>query len=132
MNSSPEQEKLRLDKWLWAARFFKTRAIACDAVESGKVQVNGVRAKPAKALVEGDMLSIRLGPYTHEVEVLELSGKRGPASVAQKLYRETEESRKKREALAAELKAQRQGPEQKGRPTKKDRRDIERLKSGVW
>ena len=132
MSDQPEQEKLRIDKWLWAARFFKTRAVAADAVETGKVQVNGARVKPAKALGAGDMLSIRLGPYTHVIEVLALSARRGPAPEAQKLYRETEESRAKRAALALELKAQHQLPEQKGRPTKRDRRDIERFKSGAW
>ncbi|MDR0481438.1 MAG: RNA-binding S4 domain-containing protein [Gallionellaceae bacterium] len=125
-------EKLRLDKWLWAARFFKTRSIAADAIETGKVQVNGARVKPAKTLAVNDKLIIRLGPYHHEIEVLALSGKRGPAPEAQKLYRETEASRLKREALAQELKAQAVNVVQKGRPTKKDRREIERFKSGAW
>jgi ribosome-associated heat shock protein Hsp15 len=132
MNNQTEQEKSRIDKWLWAARFFKTRALAVAALETGKVQVNGARVKPAKALVAGDTLTIRLGPYTHMVEVLALSGKRGPAAEAQKLYRETEESREKRATLALELKAQAQPSDQKGRPTKKDRREIERVKGGVW
>lgn len=129
---SDDQEKLRVDKWLWAARFFKTRALAADAVETGKVQVNDVRVKPAKTIAAGDTLSIRLGPYTHVVEVLALSNQRGPAPVAQKLYSETEESRAKRAALALELKAQPEPSILKGRPTKKDRREIEQLKSGVW
>lgn len=126
------QEKLRLDKWLWAARFFKTRVLAADAVETGKAQVNGERVKPAKTIAAGDILTLRLGPYTHVVEVLALSGKRGPAPVAQKLYRETEESRAKRTALALELKAQPAPSVLKGRPTKKDRREIEQFKSGAW
>lgn len=126
-------ERARIDKWLWAARFYKTRALAVSALENGRVLVNGARVKPAKALALGDMLAIRMGPYTHEVEVLGLSGKRGPASEAQKLYRETEESRAKRAALALELKAQQQYSVLKGRPTKKDRRDIEKAKTGrVW
>jgi ribosome-associated heat shock protein Hsp15 len=126
-------DKQRLDKWLWAARFFKTRSIAADAVESGKVQVNGVRAKPAKALSVADILIIRLGPYHHEIEVLGLSNRRGPASEAQKLYRETDASKAKRETLVLELKAQAVGViVPKGRPTKKDRREIERFKSGAW
>lgn len=132
MDNPKQQEKLRLDKWLWAARFFRTRALAAAAAETGKVQVNGVRVKPAKALVAGDILAIRLGPYQHVVEVLALSGKRGPASEAQKLYRETEESRLRRAALALELKAQPRQTDQKGRPTKKDRREIEKVRSGVW
>jgi ribosome-associated heat shock protein Hsp15 len=132
MNNKTDQERLRIDKWLWAARFFKTRALAAAAVETGKVQVNGVRVKPAKALASGDALTVRLGPYQHVIEVLALSSRRGPASEAQKLYRETEESRSRRAALALELKAQAQSSDQKGRPTKKDRREIERLKNGVW
>jgi ribosome-associated heat shock protein Hsp15 len=133
MHDLTEPDKLRLDKWLWAARFFKTRSLAAAAVESGKVLVNGARVKPAKALAAGDTLSIRLGPYQHVAEVLALSSKRGPASEAQKLYRETEESRLRRAALALELKAQPQpADDQKGRPTKKDRREMERVKSGVW
>lgn len=124
--------KLRIDKWLWAARFFKTRALAVAALECGKVLVNETRVKPAKAIAPGDTLAIRLGPYLFEVEVLALSDKRGPAPQAQKLYRETDEGRSKREALAAELKAQPKASELKGRPTKRDRRDIERFKVGAW
>ncbi len=122
------QDKLRIDKWLWAARFFKTRALAVEAIECGKVLVNDVRVKPAKAVGMGDMLSIRLGPYQHMVEVLTLSSKRGPAPQAQKLYRETEESCKKREALAAELRAQPATSFLGGRPTKRDRRVIEEFR----
>ncbi|HET7832056.1 MAG TPA: RNA-binding S4 domain-containing protein [Gallionella sp.] len=131
-----ESGKLRIDKWLWAARFFKTRSLAADAVESGKVLVNAVRIKPAKAVAPGDMLEIRAGQYRYEVEVLGLSNKRGPAPEAQKLYRETEASRIQRETVAAQLKAQPQ-PVFKGRPTKRDRRQIHRFQSeneagGAW
>lgn len=133
MDNKTEQDKARIDKWLWAARFFKTRSLAVAALENGRVLVNGVRVKPAKAMAVGDMLTIRLGPYQHVVEVLALSSKRGPAPEAQKLYRETEESRARRAALAQELKAQQQYSVLKGRPTKKDRREIEKVKSGkVW
>ncbi len=133
---SDASEKLRIDKWLWAARFFKTRRLAVDALESGKVMVNGTRAKPAKAVGIGDILEIRTGKFRFEVEVLGLSGRRGGAPEAQKLYRETEDSRTQREALIARLRAQPQ-PAFKGRPTKRDRRAIERhdKKSGtggVW
>ena len=121
--------KLRIDKWLWAARFFKTRALAADAVECGKVLVNDMRVKPAKAVGVGDTLSIRLGPYQHQLQVLALSDRRGPAPAAQKLYRETEESRLRREALAAELKAQPASAFFRGRPTKRDRREIEKLRN---
>jgi len=131
-DNKTEPSKLRIDKWLWAARFFKTRALAADAVECGKVLVNDARVKPAKAVGVGDLLVIRLGPYQFVVEVLALSDKRGPAPQAQKLYKETEESRKRREVLALELKAQAQNETREGRPTKKDRRDIERFKSGAW
>ena len=131
-DNKTETSKLRIDKWLWAARFFKTRALAADAVECGKVLINDMRVKPAKAVGVDDLLAIRLGPYQFVVEVLALSDKRGPAPQAQKLYKETEESRKRREALALELTAQAQNETRDGRPTKKDRRDIERFRSGTW
>lgn len=129
--TSDELDKVRLDKWLWAARFFKTRAIAATAIETGKVEVNGERAKRAKQLQVGDSLRIRLGPYHHIVTVRGLSEIRGPAPVAAKLYEETAESIKAREAMAAQVKAAATGASyEKGRPTKKDRRDIERLRRG--
>jgi ribosome-associated heat shock protein Hsp15 len=122
-------EKVRLDKWLWAARFFKTRALAAEAVEGGKVEVNGDRPKRARPLQVGDELRIRLGPYEHIVTVRALSDRRGPATQAAGLYQETDASRSAREARALQLKSLHSlfGPE-KGRPTKKDRREIERLK----
>lgn len=131
-SEATDSTKLRIDKWLWAARFFKTRSLSADAVEGGKVLVNQARVKPAKNVTPGDMLAIRLGPYTFEVEVLALSDKRGPAPQAQLLYRETDESRKKREQLAAELKAQARPAFMKGRPTKRDRRDLDKIKVGAW
>jgi ribosome-associated heat shock protein Hsp15 len=126
MRDSDESDRLRLDKWLWAARFFKHRAQATEAVAGGKVEVNGERAKPAKALKLGDEIRLRLGPYEHIVIVRELSERRGPASAAQALYEETLESKTERERLAAQL---RMAPatfvyEEKGRPTKKDRRQL--------
>ena len=128
-----DDDKMRIDKWLWAARFFKTRALAITAIESGKVLVNEARVKPSRGLTPGNLVSVRLGPYTFVVEVLGLSGKRGPAPEAQQLYRETEESIKVREALAFERKAQAQVVTHgEGRPTKKDRREIDRFKSGAW
>jgi ribosome-associated heat shock protein Hsp15 len=135
-DSDSSSSKLRVDKWLWAARFFKTRSLSADAVESGKVLVNDVRAKPAKPIAIGDRLEIRAGKFRYEVEVLALSDKRGGAAEAQKLYRETDDSRAQREALVAHLKAQPQ-PLFKGRPTKRDRRKIEQLETrtkigGVW
>ena len=129
-DNKTEASKLRIDKWLWAARFFKTRALAADAVECGKVLINDMRVKPAKAVMVGDMLTINIGQKQYVVEVLALSNRRGPASEAQKLYRETDASRQRREAIAAELRAQPQPFFFKGRPTKRDRREIERLKKG--
>ena len=121
--------RVRLDKWLWAARFFKTRALAVDAIDSGKVEVNGERAKRAKQLQAGDSVRIRLGPYQHLVTVLALSERRGPASVAATLYEENAEGRKAREALQLQMKvAQSASGYLPGRPTKKDRRDIEKVR----
>jgi ribosome-associated heat shock protein Hsp15 len=124
-----EDGRIRLDKWLWAARFFKTRALAAEAVEGGKVDLNGDRPKRARPVQVGDEIRIRLGPYEHTVTVRALSGRRGPASEAAGLYQETEASRTKREELAIQLKSLHAvfGPD-KGRPSKKDRRDIQRLK----
>ncbi len=123
-------DKLRIDKWLWAARFFKTRSLAVDAVESGKVTMNEVRIKPAKTVGAGDMLVIRLGQYHFEIEVLGISNRRGPAPEAQKLYRETDESRARRAVIAEQNKAL-PLPTFKGRPTKRDRRDIERFETST-
>jgi ribosome-associated heat shock protein Hsp15 len=127
--SDHTDDRVRLDKWLWAARFYKTRSLAADAIAGGKVEVNGERAKRARPLQVGDEIHIRQGPYRHTVVVRELSARRGPATEAAGLYRETTESRAGREALALQLKAQHRafGPE-KGRPTKRDRREIDRLK----
>ena len=127
--SSDEISRVRLDKWLWAARFFKTRALAAAVIETGKVEVNGERVKRAKQLQVGDELHIRLGPYHHVITVRALSEHRGPATVAAGLYSETEEARKAREAMHIQVKAAQSVPGyDRGRPTKKDRRDIERLR----
>jgi ribosome-associated heat shock protein Hsp15 len=119
-------DRVRIDKWLWAARFYKTRSQATEAVDGGKVEVNGARAKPAKEVRAGDELRIRLGPYEHLVVIRGLSDRRGPASVARTLYEETPESVAAREKLREE---HRLAPamfvyEEKGRPTKKDRRAL--------
>jgi ribosome-associated heat shock protein Hsp15 len=116
---------MRIDKWLWAARFFKTRTLAALALAAGHVSVNGERAKAAKALRLGDRVLVRRPPYEHAVDVKGFSEQRGPAAVAALLYEETEESRKRRAAIAAEVKAMPQ-PRFKGRPTKKTRRDYEK------
>jgi ribosome-associated heat shock protein Hsp15 len=122
--------RVRVDKWLWAARFFKTRSIAADAIGGGKVLVGGERVKPAKLLQVGDEVRLRMGPYEHVVIVRAVSERRGPAPVAAALYEETAESRAARMKLAEQL---RMAPaafvyEDKGRPTKRDRREIERLR----
>ena len=120
--------RVRLDKWLWAARFFKTRSLAAEAIAGGKVTMQGDRVKPARPLQVGDEIAIRLGPYEHVVRVRALSERRGPATVAATLYEETAESLAARTKLAEQL---RLAPaalvyEEKGRPTKRDRREIDR------
>lgn len=130
MSTDDNTEKFRIDKWLCAARFFKTRPLAADAVECGKVHINEARVKPAKAVAPGDILNIHIGQQQYVVEVLALSNRRGPVSEAQKLYRETDESRQRRETIAAQLKAEPQPFQFRGRPTKRDRREIERFKQG--
>jgi len=127
--TSEELVRVRLDKWLWAARFFKTRALAATAIETGKVEVNSERAKRAKQLQVGDELRIRLGPYHHVVTVRALSEHRGPSRVALGLYEESEAGKKAREAMQLQVKAAQSVPGyERGRPTKKDRRDIERMR----
>ena len=123
-------EPVRLDKWLWAARFFKTRSLAVEAIEGGRVSVNDDRAKPAKTVKPGDAISIRKPPFEFAVVVKALSDQRGSATIAATLYDETEESRARRTVLAAEMKSLPQ-PRFKGRPTKKTRRDYDKwLRSG--
>ena len=129
MDQSQGSDRVRVDKWLWAARFYKTRSLATEAVAGGKVEVNGERAKPAKTVKPGDEIRLRVGPYEHILIVRDLAERRGPASVAQALYEETEASRAARQRLATQLAA---APamfiyEEKGRPTKKDRRDLSRF-----
>ncbi len=123
---------VRLDKWLWAARFFKTRGLAQQAIEAGRVLVNRERVKVARALRPGEGVTVRVGDQEQCVEVLLLSEQRGPATVARTLYRETPESLAKREVLALQ---RRLAPEpawaiEQGRPTKRDRRKIERFQGG--
>lgn len=121
---------VRIDKWLWAARFFKTRALAVRACELGRVQTAGVRAKPARDVRPGDRLQIETEGGRFDVEVLELSEVRGPAAVAQTLYRETEESRAARAKAAEERRAMQQFlPLPQGRPSKRDRRRIIRFRT---
>src|SRR4051794_10991241 len=122
-------DAVRIDKWLWAARFYKTRGIATDAVLGGHVQLNGARVKPAKDVRPGDHVVIRIGTLEWDVEVLQVADKRGPASVARTLYEESPESQKKREAFAAQRRlAQPLGAELGARPTKQDRRRLDALR----
>ena len=118
---------VRIDKWLWAARFYKTRSAAQAAIDAGKVKLNGERTKPAKDLKPGDRLSIHIGEYDWDIAVLQLSDKRGPAPVARLLYEEAEESRARREAETARRRITYEpAMTRKGRPTKRDRRELER------
>lgn len=123
--------EVRLDKWLWAARFYKTRALATDAVVGGRVHLNDARVKPAKGVRVDDVLLIRIGIVEWTVVVRALADKRGPASVAQTLYEETPESAELRERRALEHKLSRPpGADLGARPTKQDRRRIEALRRG--
>lgn len=120
--------RVRLDKWLWAARFFKTRAQAAEAVSGGKIHVNGARSKPARAVGVGDTLTIRRDPYEYEVIVHDLSRQRGPASQASQLYQETAVSLQKRQARAEQRRLEAQAvPRPDRRPSKRDRRRIIRF-----
>jgi ribosome-associated heat shock protein Hsp15 len=122
------EDTVRLDRWLWAARFFKTRALAAAAVAGGKVHVNGTRAKSAKQLRVGDAVRVRVGPYDWFVTVRAVTERRGSARDAQLLYDESAEGRAARARLAEAHKiAPAPTYQGKGRPTKKERRDIERL-----
>ncbi len=124
-------ERVRLDRWLWAARFFKTRALAAAAVAGGKVELNGARAKRAKPLAVGDRLRIRRGPFEYLIVVRALVQQRAAAAAAAALYDEDPEGKRRRERLAEQLRvAPSLRYEGKGRPTKKDRREIERLRGG--
>jgi ribosome-associated heat shock protein Hsp15 len=124
-------EAVRLDKWLWAARFFKTRSLAAKAISGGKVQVNGRRAKRASNLHVGDMVRVRKGPHEFQLVVRRLSERRGPAKEAATLYEETPESVQAREKVKAALKvAPSFSFRERGKPTKKERRELRRLKRG--
>lgn len=121
--------RVRIDKWLWAARFYKTRGLSAEAIDGGRIEVNGERAKRARLVHAGDRLRIRIGPYEHVVLIKGVSEKRGSAPIAQALYEEDAESKKAREVMAAHVRAMNANTGyESGRPTKKDRREIERLK----
>ena len=121
-------DAMRLDKWLWAARFYKTRALAVDEIGKGRISVNGQAAKPSRDLRVGDTLALRQGPVLRTVIVRALSAQRGPAAVAQTLFEETADSllRRSQDAEARRLAAEPALSIEQGRPTKRDRRDITR------
>ncbi|MEQ5835795.1 ribosome-associated heat shock protein Hsp15 [Marinobacter sp. NFXS9] len=129
MSSAETNDRVRLDKWLWAARFYKTRTIAKEAIEGGKVHYNSQRTKPGKPVEVGARLRLRLGHQEKEVIVDDISDRRRGAPEAQKLYHETAESEKKREEIAWQRKTMQaaQLPPAR-RPTKKDRRDLQRFR----
>ena len=119
-------DRLRIDKWLWAARLTKTRSLAADAVKGGRVQVNGQRAKPSKEIGPGDRLDITIGQVRRSVVVLGVAARRGPAKEAELLYEETQESREARELAAAQRRlAAPPGADLGARPTKRDRRRLD-------
>lgn len=127
--ASDSADKVRIDKWLWAARFYKTRSAATDAVDGGKIEVNGESVKPAKLVKLGDEVRVRMAPYEHVVTVRGLAERRWSPAAAQTLYEERPESIAARERLREQL---RLAPaaftyEEKGRPTKKDRRELQRF-----
>jgi ribosome-associated heat shock protein Hsp15 len=122
-------DAVRLDKWLWAARFFKTRQLAVEAINGGKVHLNGHRTKPGKEVRIGARLEIHKGELAWDIQVLGLSGRRGPAAEAQRLYEETVESAQRREQTLTQRRIERAaGPRPAARPTKRDRRLIHRFK----
>jgi ribosome-associated heat shock protein Hsp15 len=128
MRKDADSDEVRLDKWLWAARFFKTRSLATEAVNGGKVELNGLRPKPSKAIKVGDQLRIRVGPFVHAIAVRDLSDRRGPAAAAALLFEEAPESIAARERLREQHRlAPTAQYEEGGRPTKKDRRRLSAL-----
>lgn len=131
MTAGQNKNSVRIDKWLWAARFFKTRALASKACDIGRIRSNEIEAKPARDVHIGDMLRIKNEGGDFHIEVLQLSEIRGPAAVAQALYRETEANKEQRQREAAERKAMQQyAPLPERRPSKRDRRRIIQFRTG--
>ena len=131
MSRSDENERCRIDKWLWAARFFKTRSLAANAIDGGKVKLHGERTKPAKELKPGDRLLIQVGEFEWDIEVKGLATQRGSATIAQGLYVETPASVEQRALRVVQNKLARDPSRMiQGRPTKRDRRDLDRWKRG--
>lgn len=128
-NDDSPPGKVRVDKWLWAARFFKTRSLAQEAVDGGKVEVNGERAKRAKLVQANDRVQLRQGAEIWQLVVRDIASRRGSAEIAQSLYEESEESRNKRQALRDEMRSMNTSfTFGEGRPGKRDRRELRRFK----
>ena len=133
MSEHEQTARVRIDKWLWAARFYKTRSLATQAVDGGKIRLNGERCKPSKNVGVGDQLAIQLGETLWEVEIVALAMQRGSAAIAQRLYSERPESQARRAEAIEEAKARKRWSEPssalRGRPTKRNRRDIDRFEN---
>lgn len=128
-NKNQSSDCVRVDKWLWCARFYKTRRLAANAVNSGRVKKNGLRLKPSGTVAAGDVLTVRRGSYTYTVTVLAIAQSRRSAPAAAGLYMEHEDSIRARRLLAEQLKAHSAGmPQSSGRPTKRDRRELIRYR----
>ena len=125
-------EKVRIDKWLWAARFYKTRSLATEEIDKGRVRINDAEVKPAKEVKLGDTVTLRQGPNTRTLVVRGMSDKRGAAPVAQLLYEETEASVKLREQSSEQRRLEPATSLEHGRPTKRDRRDIDKVNNKSW
>ena len=133
MNNAHDKAAMRLDKWLWAARFFKTRALAQKHIELGRVQVNGAKVKNSKNISAGDVLDLTLNSLPYKIKVLALNHQRRPAPEARMLYEEDQETARRREEqklLDQASRASAAYPD--GRPTKRDRRQIDKIKRGEW
>jgi ribosome-associated heat shock protein Hsp15 len=132
MSEAGDDDRLRIDKWLWAARFFKTRSLAADAVEGGKTLINGQRVKPSKALKPGDEVFVRTQGAEYTVLVRALSDRRGPAIEAARLYEETADSVRKREEARSTRTPREPGAFIRGRPTKRARRQLQKLRDDTF
>ena len=125
-------DKVRIDKWLWAARFYKTRSLATEEIDKGRVRINDAEVKPAKEVKVGDTVTLRQGPVTRTLVVRGISDKRGGAPQAQLLYEETQASRDLRKQQAEQQRLEPAHSQEHGRPTKRDRRSIEKINSKSW
>ena len=125
-------EKIRIDKWLWAARFYKTRGLATEEIDKGRVRVNDAEVKPAKEVKAGDTIALRQGQVSRTLVVLAVSDKRGGAPQAQLLYQETEASIEQRVQATEQRRLEPANTQQHGRPTKRDRRDIDKVNNKSW